>query len=138
MARICRVLVVEDHGGIRAIIGDALDKHGYRFTLLASGQGAWKVIEAENHDLAIIDVPLANEDAVALARLARDAGMGVILTTAKHETLDVVQPLAYRQLRKPFKLEPLLQLIDAILRDLANRCVRRKSRGSPVGSISRA
>jgi len=137
MARICKVLVIEDHAGIRAVIGDALGKNGYRFTLFASGQGAREAIETEKHDIAIIDVPLANDDAVDLAAFAGDAGMGVILTAADHQAFAAGPGIAHRHLLKPFQIDQVLRLIDEILRDLAIRCVRSKSRGSSVGSISR-
>ena len=128
MARICKVLVVEDHDGIRQVIGRALAADGFRFTLLPSGGAVRQAIEGGDYDVAIIDVPLESEDALALAELAAQEGVGVILTAAHGQHLPEIDRPGHRELLKPFKLPPLLSLIRTILRELENHCIRRKYR----------
>jgi len=130
--RICNVLVVEDHDGIRQVIGRALAADGFRFTLLPSGGAVRQAIESGDYDVAIIDVPLEKEDALALADLAAQEGVGVILTATHDQHLPDIERLGHRQLLKPFKLPPLLLLIRTILRELENHCIRRKARTRSV------
>jgi two-component system OmpR family response regulator len=130
--RICKVLVVEDHDGIRQVIGRALAADGFRFTLLPSGGAVRQALESGDYDVAIIDVPLEKDDALALADLAAQEGVGVILTAAHDQHLPEIERLGHRQLLKPFKLPPLLLLIRTILRELENHCIRRKARPSSV------
>lgn len=128
MTRICRVLVVEDHEGIREVLGEALDRKGYIFTLRSSGERVRQAIAEEHHDIALLDVPLEHDDAFALAALADERGMGVILMTAHHEHFAALERSGHHRIFKPFQIEPLLRLIDDVLRELEIRCVRRKSR----------
>ncbi len=128
MTRICRVLVVEDHAGIREVLGGALDRNGYVFTLLGSGERVRQAIADERHDIAIIDVPLMHDDAFALAALAADRGVGVILTTGHRERFAALEQSGHPCIFKPFQIEPLLRLVDRVLHELEIRCVRRKSR----------
>src|SRR5258707_178133 len=81
MAKICKVLVVEDHEGIRAVLGDALKTEGYDFTLVDSAGDVRGALDSGDHDVVVIDLPLAEGDAFALAEAAQADGVGVILTT---------------------------------------------------------
>ncbi len=128
VARICKVLVVEDHEGIRQVLGRALAADGFKFTLTPSGEGVRDAIESGDYDAAIIDVPLDRGDALALADLAAQEGMAVVLTAAEARHLPEIDRPGQRGLVKPFKLPPLLSLIRTILRELENHCIRRKPR----------
>jgi len=131
MAKICKVLVVEDHEGIRAVLGDALKTEGYDFTLVDSTDDVGDAIENGDHDVVMIDLPLAKGDAFALADAARANGLAVILTTGNQRHFPQVESSGHRHIRKPFMLEQLLPLIDEVLRDLEIRCVRRAHQAAP-------
>jgi DNA-binding NtrC family response regulator len=126
MPKICKVLVVEDHEGIRALLGNALEREGYNFTLVPSGD-AGELIEDGDHEIVVIDVPLAHEDAFALAMQAAEGGVGVILTTGHEQYVPTVMGSGHRHILKPFKLEAMLKLVDEVVEDLERRCVKRHS-----------
>jgi len=126
--KICKVLVVEDHEGIRAVLGDALKTEGYDFTLVDSAGDVRGALDSGDHDVVVIDLPLAEGDAFALAEAAQANGVGVILTTGDQRLFPGVESSGHRHIRKPFMLEELLPLINAVLRDLEMRCVRRRPR----------
>lgn len=128
MAKICKVLVVEDHEGVRALLGQALKEDGFNFTLLSSRDDVRGAIEKGNHEIVVIDVPLESGDCFTLAALAAEEGMGVILTAGHEQHLAQLDLSGHRHILKPFKLGPLLSLIDEVLRELETRCIRRKSR----------
>jgi DNA-binding response OmpR family regulator len=128
MAKICKVLVVEDHDGIRAVLGDALKTEGYDFTLIDSRGDVGGALDQGGHDVVVIDLPLARGDAFMLAEAARADGIGVVLTTGDQRLLGDVERSGHRHIRKPFMLDGLLALITAVLREREIRCVRRRDR----------
>jgi len=125
--KICNVLVVEDHAGIRTVLADALKTEGYDFTLMDSAGDVGGVLDRGGHDVVVIDLPLEHGDGFALADAAREAGVGVVLTSGDQRLTPRVERSGHRHIRKPFMLEQLLPLIDDVLRELAARCVRRRA-----------
>jgi DNA-binding response OmpR family regulator len=125
MAKICKVLVVEDHDGIRAVLGQALKTEGYDFTLIASTGDVSGALDGD-HDVVVIDVPLSEGDAFVLAEAARANGLGVILTSSDQRLFAGIESSGHCHIRKPFMLDDLLPLINGVLRDIDNRCVRRR------------
>jgi DNA-binding response OmpR family regulator len=128
MAKICKVLVVEDHDGIRAVLGDALKTEGYDFTLIDSRGDVGGALDEGDHDVVVIDLPLLHGDAFVLAEAARANGLGVVLTTSDRRHFAAIESSGHRHIRKPFMLGELLPLINQVLRDLEIRCVRRRRR----------
>ena len=130
MDRICRILVVEDDDSVRGLLGDILDHAGYEFTLTSSGVEMRNALEDEIFDVAIIDISLrGGEDGFTLAKLASDKGCSVILTTGDPERRIRLDAAGRRYLAKPFRMKDLTDLIDEILRDNADLCVRRPGEG---------
>ncbi len=129
MARICKILVVEDHDGVRALLGDIFHDEGYRFTLVATGGEMRDALDREDYDIAIIDVSLRDsEDGFVLAEVARDQGCGAIMTSGYDRNAERMQACGHHYLMKPFKVQELVALVDRILKETAARCVRRKRR----------
>jgi two-component system OmpR family response regulator len=127
MAKICRVLVVENHSAVRALLGEALDQQGYRLRLVGSGAQMHEAMQEEPFDIVIIDVSLRGEDGFELARGAADQGCGVILTTADQRHFDAVQKSGHPFMLKPFQLPSLLRLVDEVVAALVQRCGKRQS-----------
>jgi DNA-binding NtrC family response regulator len=129
MPRICKVLVVEDDNGVRALLGDIFANEGYRFALVATGAEMRDALDEDDYDVVIIDVLLRSaEDGFALADEARAQGCGVILTTGDHRHGDRLAEGDFPYLMKPFKVQEMVALVDRVLKDTAARCVRRKRR----------
>ena len=128
MAKICKVLVVEDHEGIRHVLGGALKTEGYDFTLVDSTGDVQDALDNGDHDVVLIDLPLDAGDPFTLAEAARANGLGVLLTSGDQRLYPKIESSGHRHIRKPFMLDQLLPLIEEILRDLEIRCVRRRER----------
>ena len=130
MAKICKVLVLEDHEGIRDVLGDALKTEGYDFTLISSAGDVQDALDNGGHDVVVIDLPLARGDPFVLAEAARANGLGIILTSGDQRLFARIERSGHRHIRKPFMLDHFLPLIDEVLRELAIRCTRRRERGT--------
>lgn len=129
MARICKVLIVEDDGDVRAVINEVLAFEGYEF-LMASDAASMRRLLADNDvDVVIVDVVLpGGESGLTLAQELTDLGYGVILVTGHHQHFDTVEQSGHRYLLKPFHMNSLLALVDQVLRETQARCHTRRGR----------
>lgn len=116
MARICRILVVEDNDGIRELLQSLFDDEGYEIAVVAGGNQMRAVLAANSFDVAVIDVTLPGPDnGFALAELARAAGCGVILVTGDSRNFENLERSGHRYLLKPFRIERLLRLVNELV-----------------------
>ena len=116
-----KVLLVEDHLFQRKAIHDYLAAQEIAVTAVADGEAFRQAVERELPDLALLDVRLAGEDGLALARWlrARAPGVGIIMLTAADELVDRVIGLesgADDYVTKPFEPRELLARIRAVRR----------------------
>jgi two-component system OmpR family response regulator len=126
MVKICSVLVVDGHEGVRQLLGEALEAEGYRFVLTANGAGMRRALEEEPYDVAMIDVSMRGEDGFALAEEAERKGLSVILTTADRSKRDAIERTGRPHLLKPYRMPHLLEMIRSTLESAEAECVRRK------------
>ncbi len=116
MARICKILVVEDNEGIRDFLSMLFDDQGYKITLVGGGNEMRAALAREHFDVALIDVTLPGpDDGFCLAELAKSAGCGVILVTGDSRHFDTIQVSGHRHLLKPFRIEQLLRLVNELI-----------------------
>ncbi len=116
------ILVVDDNGEIRSLLGRYLDQHGYSVSLADGGQAMRAVLKRGPVDLVVLDVMMPEEDGLTLCRQIRDQkGPPVIMLTAMSEEADTVVGLemgADDYVTKPFSPRELLARIKAVLRRL--------------------
>jgi CheY-like chemotaxis protein len=62
------ILIVDDDREIRTLLGDYLQKHGFRTSAVADGKGLWSVLDSARVDLVILDVMLPGLDGVEVCR----------------------------------------------------------------------
>jgi two-component system, OmpR family, response regulator len=114
------VLAVDDDPTIREAIADYLGQHEFRVTAVADGSAMQAVLAREVVDLVVLDLKLATEDGMALARRLRDeSAIPIIMLTGRSEEVDRVMGLesgADDYLTKPFSPRELLARIRAVLR----------------------
>jgi DNA-binding response OmpR family regulator len=114
------VLAVDDDPTIREAIADYLGKYEFRVTDVADGSAMQAVLAHEVVDLVVLDLKLATEDGMALARRLRDeSAIPIIMLTGRSEEADRVMGLelgADDYLTKPFSPRELLARIRAVLR----------------------
>lgn len=114
------ILVVDDDGEIRALLGAYLQKNGYRTTVAADGKAMWAVLARTGVDLIVLDLMLPGDDGLTLCRKLRaDSDTPVIMLTARGEETDRIVGLemgADDYLAKPFSPRELLARIKSVLR----------------------
>jgi DNA-binding NtrC family response regulator len=135
MARICRVLVVEDNDDIQELLRATLVSEGYRFARARDGAQMRRILAEQRVDVCVIDVRLAgSEDGLSLAQAAAEEGYGVILVSADLLLMESLEKSGHRFLAKPFRLSSLLHLVDEVLRETRAECrVRRGAAAAAPG-----
>lgn len=113
------ILIVEDEEPIARLLELSLRRAGYHCTVANDGLTAADLIEAEDFDLALLDIMLPGLDGYALLDYLRPLGTPVIFITAKGATKDRVLGLhsgADDYIVKPFAIEELLARVESLLR----------------------
>jgi two-component system, OmpR family, response regulator RegX3 len=112
-----RILVVEDDDSIAEPLLDGLHREGFTTTRAASGSEA---LEAEDHDLILLDLGLPDIDGRDVCRLIRDrSDVPIIVVTARGDEIDRVVLLelgADDYVVKPFGFRELVARIRAVTR----------------------
>lgn len=118
--RAAQILVVDDDPGILSLLGEYLERNGFRVSLAADGRDMRGKLEASRPDLVVLDVMLPGEDGLALCRdLRTRSKLPVIMLTARSDELDRIIGLemgADDYLPKPFNPRELLARINSVLR----------------------
>ena len=114
------VLVVDDDAEIRNLLGEYLQKNGYRVTAVADGKAMRAALESKRPDIVVLDLMLPGEDGLTLCRnLRARSELPVIMLTARGEETDRIVGLelgADDYLAKPFNPRELLARIKSVLR----------------------
>src|SRR5947209_19975568 len=85
MARICKVLIVENDDDVRDLLGDIFQDEGFRFAMVKTGAEMREALDEDDYDVVVIDVTQPGyEGGFELGKAARDQGCGVILVTGDH------------------------------------------------------
>jgi two-component system, OmpR family, response regulator len=127
MARICKVLIVENDDHVRDLLADVVEVEGYLFATVETGREMRDALDKDDYDIVIIDVTQSSpEDGFALARVAREQGCGVILMTGNPHYIERLKDSGEHYLLKPFGIRQLTALADKVLTEIAAQCVRRK------------
>jgi len=118
------ILVVDDDPQIRCLLTDYLGENGLRVTAVANGEDLANVLADETIDLIILDLRLANEDGMELARSLRERlAIPVVMLTGVRDEADRVMGLelgADDYVTKPFSPRELLARIRTVLRRTKN------------------
>lgn len=129
MARICKVLIVENDDYIRELLSEAFDEEGFLFSTVATGAEMEEKLDEDDFDIVMIDITQpGDKDGFALADIAYHQGCGVILTTGDHRHTERLEQSGRYYLLKPFRMHDLMTVVDQILTVAAIECVRRKRR----------
>lgn len=114
------ILVVDDDPEIRALLRAHLEQEGFLITEAADGDAAEAVLEADPIDLVTLDIALAHESGLALARRIRERwAVPIIMLTGRGDEIDRVLGLelgADDYMTKPFSVRELTARVRAVLR----------------------
>jgi len=115
-----RVLVIDDDERLDALLGEYLERFGYRVQAFAHPEPALRALRADPPDIVILDVMLPDLDGFAVCRRVREwSRVPIIMLTARGEVTDRVVGLelgADDYLPKPFEPRELVARIQAVLR----------------------
>jgi DNA-binding response OmpR family regulator len=114
------VLAVDDDVSIRQLIANYLDDHDMTVTAVETETEMLAAMKREAIDLVLLDLRLAREDGMQIARNLREhSKLPIIILTGRNEEADRVMGLelgADDYLTKPFSPRELLARIRALLR----------------------
>jgi two-component system, OmpR family, response regulator len=116
-----RILVVDDEGGVRDLIVDALSLASLSSTTASHGMEALTKLREESVDLVILDINMPTMDGYEVLQKMRESGITipVIVLTARLDREDTKRAFelgADDFVRKPFGIEELTLRVQAILR----------------------
>src|SRR3984885_12237215 len=114
------ILVVDDDPQIRALLLEYLTENALRVTVSSTGQQMAAILDDEAINLVILDLRLAGEDGMAIARTLRDkSAIPIVMLTGIRDEADRIMGLelgADDYLTKPFSQRELLARIRTVLR----------------------
>ena len=114
------ILAIDDDPAMRKLLADYLGENELRVTAVATGAQMVQALAQHAIDLVVLDLRLAAEDGMQLARKLREAStVPIIIVTGKQEEADRVMGLelgADDYVTKPFSPRELLARIRAVLR----------------------
>jgi DNA-binding response OmpR family regulator len=115
-----RVLVIDDEGDIRMLIGELLRRSGYEVIEAGDGRAGLRALHEQMPDLVILDVSMPILDGWQTLERIRDLSeLPVIMLTARDGELEKVRGLksgADDYVTKPFGRQELLARVEALLR----------------------
>lgn len=114
------ILVIDDDPEIRALLQEYLLANMLRVSVASSGKEMSQILAAEAIDLIVLDLRLAGEDGMVIARSLRDqSAIPIVMLTGVRDEADRVMALelgADDYLTKPFSPRELLARIRTVLR----------------------
>ncbi len=114
------ILAIDDDPAMRKLVADYLRENNLRVTAVATGAEMAQALDQHAIDLVVLDLRLAAEDGMQLARKLREQStVPIIIVTGKQEEADRVMGLelgADDYVTKPFSPRELLARIRAVLR----------------------
>ena len=119
MAPDATVLLVDDDHDLRAVLASGLEAQGYRVIAKADGPSAIASLDKVAPDIAVLDfaMPGMNGAEVADEIAARFPALPILFASG-YADIDAIRAVAgpdARLLRKPFRIDDLLQAVAATL-----------------------
>lgn len=132
MERLKEIMVVDDEAGIRALLSDALIKNGYSVTLAKNGKDSLEQLKKHRFDLLITDINMPLLNGIELIRMMKKKGRRekVILISGEpvdNDLLNRESMPVFAQLRKPFKMDKLIDTVASALETNSSKLKRRKN-----------
>ena len=138
------ILVIDDDPQIRALLQEYLAENGLRVSVASTGDEMSRILNDEAVDLVILDLRLAGEDGMAIARSLRDqSAIPIVMLTGVRDEADRVMGLelgADDYLTKPFSSRELLARIRTVLRrtkSVLPGSARKREIGVRLGEFER-
>ena len=116
-----KVLYVEDELNLALIVKDSLEDYGFDVSHRANGQDALAKFKQDKPDVLVVDIMMPLMDGYTFASEVRnlDAQVPILFLSALNQVEDVVKGFhlgANDYIRKPFKVEELIVLIESLVK----------------------
>jgi two-component system KDP operon response regulator KdpE len=114
-----KILIVDDEAAIRRLLGAALARAGYRIIEAATAREALTAVQIDKPDAVLLDLGLPDRDGLELVPLLKQAGLAVVIVSAREATGEKVTALdlgADDYVTKPFDTDEVLARIRTALR----------------------
>jgi two-component system, OmpR family, response regulator len=129
------ILIVDDDSSIRALLTEYFAENGLRVSAAANGTEMAAILADAAIDLVVLDLRLAGEDGMAIARRLRsESAIPLIMLTGVRDEADRVMGLelgADDYLTKPFSPRELLARVRTVLRR-AKAATPAQARGAEI------
>jgi CheY-like chemotaxis protein len=112
-----RALIVEDDAATQRLLAVLLERAGFATTIAFNGEAAMDFLGQGSYELIVLDLmmPKVGGHAVIDYLAARQIPTPVIVCTAAHATGDLNSKIVKAVLRKPFDIEQMLALAEAVV-----------------------
>jgi two-component system alkaline phosphatase synthesis response regulator PhoP len=118
--KVKHILVVDDEPRIAEIVGDYLERAGYRVTTAGNGTDALALARTRHPDLIVLDLGLPHMDGLDVTRtLRKQSNVPIIMLTARVDESDKLVGLelgADDYVTKPFSPKELVARVRAVFR----------------------
>jgi DNA-binding response OmpR family regulator len=133
-----QVLFAEDELALAHIVRESLEERGFKVTLCADGEQAYRQFVKQKPDILVLDVMMPEIDGFELAKKIRetDKTIPIIFLTAKSQVKDVIKGFelgANDYLKKPFSVEELIVRIKVLLSP--NRLLNNHANKQPCNEV---
>jgi len=129
-----RILIVDDDEGIRSLISEFLEKHGFQTETAADPTQMRALLAKQRFDLIVLDVMMPKEDGLTALRGLDAEAPPVIMLSAVGNDIDRIVGLemgADDYLAKPCNPRELLARIRTVLRRYAGRQSANENQPAP-------
>ena len=119
-----KLLLVEDDPTLIRMLTSFLTTENFQITSVTGQKAAAEAMEADQPDLALVDISLAEGNGFAVCANAKDLGVPLIFLTASSDEFSVVTGLdmgADDYISKPFRPRELVSRIRSVLRRAGKR-----------------
>ena len=107
------ILVVEDNDGVRDVIAAALEAHGYRVSVCASGAAMRDLLNTGvSVDAVVLDSLLPGEAGPSLALHLKALRLPIVMISGNHDARPFAEEHALQLLGKPFRSAELVTALD--------------------------
>ena len=128
-----RILVVDDEQAINQMLADSLRMEGYEADGVFDGVEAIQKLKDKSYQLVILDIRMPRKDGLEVLQFIREEypDLPVLIITAlasKEEVKNTVKLGAYACLKKPFRLDTVLETVKRGLSEAEQKSSKRKKK----------
>lgn len=121
MARVNRILVIDDEESSRQLLNDLFVAEGYQVVAVGTAEDGWTQLRQRPFDLAIVDRALPGMDGIQLLKKMREAHMKVptLMVSAFGEEKLWAEAIGWGAsdyLLKPFSPDQVLKAVKKLLK----------------------